>query len=157
VANCAVAQVFQQNNHYQLIFAPFHFRFDFSNHNLQIVKNQGTFLQGGEAYCMVFGTFSKMISGMPIQAVLKTLDLECRMLAEDLECHRLSSREDALSILSFGEFVRMVKAGEMVHRLKTSPPDHLEFYKETVVRLVNANELPKSAMEQFEQAFSLIV
>lgn len=106
---------------------------------------------------MVFGTFSKMISGMPIQAVLKTLDLECRMLAEDLECHRLTSHEDALSILSFGEFVRMVKAGEVVHRLRTSPPDHLEFYKETVVRLVNANELPASAMEQFEQAFSLIV
>jgi hypothetical protein len=34
------------------------------------------------------------------------------------------------------------------------PPEHIEFYKETIVRLVQANELPPGAMGQFDFAFS---
>jgi hypothetical protein len=109
------------------------------------------------AQFMVFGAFSNMISKMPIQAVLKSLDLECKMLEDDLQHHRLTVDEDTFSILCFSLFVQKVKAGEVMHRLKPVPYDHLEFYKETVVRLVNANELPASAMQQFERAFPLIL
>jgi hypothetical protein len=106
---------------------------------------------------MVFGAFSKMISNLPVQAVLKALDLECEMIEDDLKHHRLALDEDTFSILCFSRFVQDVKAGKAMHRLKPLPPDHLEFYKETVVRLVNATELPPSVMGQFERAFSIIV
>jgi hypothetical protein len=79
------------------------------------------------------------------------------MLEEDVEHHRLALDGDALSILRFGRFVRMVKSGEVMRRLEFIPLDHLEFYKETLVRLVNATELPASVMEQFEYAFPLNV
>ena len=105
---------------------------------------------------MMFGAFSKMISNTPVQAVLKSLDLECKMLEDDLEHHRLTSDEDILSILCFRQFVRMAQAEAVVSRFKPLPPDHLEFYKETIVRLVNAKELPAAAIEQFEHAFLLI-
>lgn len=105
---------------------------------------------------MVFGAFSKMISNMPVQAVIKAIELECKMLESDKENHRVTLDEDAYSILSFGQFIRRVKAGEAVRLNKLLPLDHLEFYRETIVRLVNAGELPASTMEQFENAFPLI-
>lgn len=104
---------------------------------------------------MVFGVFSKMIHNLPDQAVLRTLDLECGMLEEDLEHQRLTSDGDALSILSFGQFVQMARNGVAIPGAKSLPFDHLEFYRETVTRLVRARELPPSAMELFEDAFPL--
>ena len=35
------------------------------------------------------------------------------------------------------------------------PPEHVKFYRQTVVRLIKANELPQSAMKQFDEAFSM--
>lgn len=123
----------------------------------KVFKVRVIFLQDGGVFSMIFGAFSKMISSMPVQAVLKTLDLECKMLEDDLEHHCLTGDEDTFSILCFSQFVQKVKAGEVMRRLKSLPFDHLEFYRETVVRLVNANQLPSSAMEQFERAFPLIL
>jgi hypothetical protein len=120
---------------------------------VESVGNQGIFPHTGFFMVMVFGAFSKMIGGMPVQAVVKMIDLECKMLEEDVEHHRLALDGDALSILRFGRFVRMVKSGEVMRRLEFVPPDHLEFYKETLIRLVNAMELPVSVMKQFEYAF----
>jgi hypothetical protein len=105
---------------------------------------------------MVFGAFSKMIHNMPVQAVLKTLELQCRMLEADLENHRLASDEDALSILCFNQFLQTIKIGQKVQRFRSLPLDHLEFYRETITRLVNAKELPASAMEHFEHAFPMV-
>jgi hypothetical protein len=137
-------------------FGSFRFKFDFQITPRKMPEIKRTSLQGGQKF-MVFGAFSRTIHNTPVQAVLKTLDLECFMLEDDLEHHRLTSDEDVLSILCFRQFVRMVKAEAVVHRLKALPPDHLEFYKETIVRLVNAKELPAAAMEQFEHAFPLIM
>jgi DnaJ-domain-containing protein 1 len=103
----------------------------------------------------MFGAFSKMIHNMPVQAVLRAIDLECGMLEDDMEQRRLMSEADAHSILCFGRFIRIVKDGEPMRHFKGVPLDHLEFYKETLVRLVNSSQLPASAMEQFESAFSL--
>lgn len=102
---------------------------------------------------MVFGEFSKMVENMPPEAVLKTLDLECRTIEDDLEHHRLASDEDAISILCFRQFIRMAQAEDMMSCLRPLPVDHLKFYRETIARLVNARELPASAMEQFAYAF----
>jgi hypothetical protein len=97
-----------------------------------------------------------MITDWPATAVIKGLDLECKMLEDDLEFHRLSFPDEALSIMCFRQFVRMAKFGEAMQCVKVLPPDHVEFYKETIVRLIEANELPRSAMEQFDHIFNLI-
>jgi hypothetical protein len=105
---------------------------------------------------MGFRTFSKMISDIPAKAVLKALDLECKSLELDLELHRSSFDEDSFSILCFRQFVRMVKEGESMRCLTPLPSDHLEFYRETIDRLMKADNLPASAMEQFDYTFRFV-
>ena len=102
-----------------------------------------------------FGIFSKTINDLPTQAVLRVLDIECDMLQKDVEHYGRHIREDDVSILCFGHFIRMVKAGCITRFSRILPPDHVEFFKETVVRLTQAGELPSTAMEQFDYAFSL--
>jgi hypothetical protein len=103
-----------------------------------------------------FYIFTRTIAHLPTEAIIKALDLECNMLEDDFEHERLASLEDANSILCFRQFLRMAEAAKMMFRVKCFPPDHLEFYKETIVRLVHAKELPASAMEQFDYAFRVV-
>jgi hypothetical protein len=102
----------------------------------------------------VFGLFAKMINGLPARAILKALDLECKTLEDDFEHHRSALAEDAFSILSFRQFVRMAQLGTAMHCIKPLPPDHIEFYKNTIVRLIQADELPASAMKDFDFTFT---
>jgi hypothetical protein len=103
----------------------------------------------------IFESFAKMISSMPSETILLGLDAECRMLRGDAESQRLPAvSDDVFSILSFRQFVQMAKAGQVVRCARPLPPDHIEFYKETIVRLVQAKELPAGAMGQFDFAFS---
>jgi hypothetical protein len=104
----------------------------------------------------IFDRFTRTITNLPAEAVIRALDIECKMLEDDLDHQRLSSSEDAGSILCFRQFVRMAKFGEAMHRIKPVSPDHVEFYKETIIRLVKAKELPESAMEQFDCTFHSI-
>src|ERR1700691_1381187 len=101
----------------------------------------------------VFELFAKVIRGLPPQGILKALEIECLMLKNDLENHHLPLPEDAFSIFYFREFVRAIALGHILHPVKPLPPDHIEFYKETIVRLVKANELPQAALDQFDYAF----
>ena len=102
-----------------------------------------------------FGIFCKTINDLPTQAVLRVLDIECNMLQNDIERYGRDLRDDDVSILCFAQFVRMVKTGCITQFKKILPPDHIEFFKETLVRLTQAGELPASAMDQFDYAFSL--
>lgn len=104
----------------------------------------------------LFSIFSRMITGMPAPAVLRALDGECRMLEEDMEQHRLDFTDDTLSILCFRGFLQMVKCGSVMRCSIHLPPDHAEFYKETIVRLVHAGELPGTAMDEFDYAFTAL-
>ncbi len=101
----------------------------------------------------LFPIFSRMISHIPTPAVLRALDVECRMLEEDVENDRLNLTEDTLSILCFEGFVHMAKCGNVMRCSMHLPTDHAEFYKETVLRLVQAGELPDTAAEEFDYAF----
>ena len=103
----------------------------------------------------IFGVFSRMISSMPPQGVLKALALECKMLEDDWERQRSGLPDEAVSILCFYEFTRMVKMNNVIRCSTHLPPNHIEFYKETIVRLIEAGELPGSAMRDFDYAFSL--
>lgn len=102
---------------------------------------------------VVFGAFSKTVGHLPSEAIIRALDLECQMLRDDLEHNRLDLDEDTSSILYFSQFIKMVKNGQAVRRARFLPLDHLEFYRETIVKLIQANELPSSAMDQFQNAF----
>jgi hypothetical protein len=104
---------------------------------------------------MTFGAFSKMVSNLPPEAIIGAMDRECQTLEDDLEHDRLTD-DDAISILCFKQFIQMARRREVIRCAKRLPPDHLEFYRVTLVRLVQANELRASVMEQFERAFSLI-
>ena len=101
----------------------------------------------------VFRIFSKMLGSMPAPAVLEALDAECRMLEDDVAHRRLNWTEDTLSILCFRGFLQMVKWGDVMRCSLRLPPDHTEFYKDIILRLVNAGELPGTALEQFDYAF----
>jgi hypothetical protein len=103
-----------------------------------------------------FDIFTRTIAHLPTKAIIRALDLECNMLEDDFEHERLASLEDANSILCFRQFLRTAEAAKMMLRAKCFPPDHLEFYKETIVRLVQARELPTSAMERFDYAFRVV-
>jgi hypothetical protein len=106
-----------------------------------------------QAVMRIFSVFSRMISNLPAQAILKALEAECKMLQDDFENYRIGLSEDALSILCFGQFVKMIKTDSMMRCSSHLPPDHAEFYKETIIRLIHAGELPDSAMDQFDHAF----
>jgi hypothetical protein len=101
----------------------------------------------------IFELFARMITELPTQCVIKGVDLECQMLKNDIEHNRLPLPEDAPSIFYFREFVHAAKLGRILDCIKPLPPDHIEFFKETIVRLIQANELPSVAMEQFDCAF----
>ena len=77
------------------------------------------------------------------------------MVERDFEHDGMAGSQDANSVLLFRQFVLTAKRGEALHPVGPLPPDHVEFYKETIIRLVQANELPSSAMEQFDAAFKL--
>ncbi|HEV2327902.1 MAG TPA: hypothetical protein VGY56_03830 [Verrucomicrobiae bacterium] len=101
----------------------------------------------------IFELFARMVRKLPAEGILKTLDLECRMLKNDIEHNRLPLPKDASSIFYFKEFVHAVKLGQTLNGGRALPADHIEFFKETIVRLVLAGELPQAAMDQFDRAF----
>ena len=104
----------------------------------------------------VFEYFVEMIKTLPAQAIPNALDLECRMLEDDLKHHRLVSPEDASSILCFGQFVDRAKKGSAMQRAKPLPQDHVVFYKETILRLIQAEKLPPAVINEFDYTFVTI-
>ena len=105
-------------------------------------------------HLLVFGTFAKTIEALSAEAILKALDLESKMLEYDWENYRLYLEEEAYSIFCFRQFVRKAKLGKTTARCQPLPAEHVKFYRQTVARLIQANELPQSALEQFDNTFS---
>jgi hypothetical protein len=103
----------------------------------------------------IFRIFSKVIRNLPASAILLALDAECKMLEEDVKHYRLNLTEDTLSIFYFRGFVQMVKAGNVMRYSLRMPPGHIEFYKKTILRLIQAGELRSSAVDQFDFTFNL--
>jgi hypothetical protein len=101
-----------------------------------------------------FDSFAEKISSMPASAVLKSMDLECKLLEEDLDGYRASFTGDEFSILYFRQFLRTARSGEMMHCIRCFPKSHIEFYKRTVARLIQAGELKSSALDRFDGAFA---
>ena len=104
-----------------------------------------------------FDLFEEKIITMPATAILNALDLDCKLLEQDLSTFRSSFAEDEYSVLCFRQFVRSVKSGAGVLPRRCLPPEHLELYKHTVVRLVHEGQLPSTAMDHFDGAFVVAV
>lgn len=102
-----------------------------------------------------FDTFAKTIEALPAKAILKSLELESKMLELESENYRLYLSGDPYSIFCFRLFVRRAKLGKSPVRCMPLPPEHVKYYRQTVDRLIQANELPRSALEQFDNWFSI--
>lgn len=101
----------------------------------------------------IFDLFAGMLTDVPARKVMDELDLEGKMLEQNVWRCRLPLTREAFSILRFCKFVRAAKTGGDMCFVEAVSPDHLEFYKTTIVRLFQANELPLSATNQFDHVF----
>lgn len=105
-------------------------------------------------YPRIFGPFMKMIQRLPAKAIIRALEIECGMIQTDFERNRYALTEEAISILYFREFVQMARFGGVVYFARPIPEYHCEFYRQTLVRLIEANELPPRALEEFDHHFA---
>lgn len=97
-----------------------------------------------------FDTFAKTIETLSGEAIVKALELNSKMFGYDPENYRLYLPEDAYSIFCFRQFVREAKLGKTMPCCGPLPAEHVRFYRQTVERLIEADELPKSALEEFD-------
>ncbi|MGH7979547.1 MAG: hypothetical protein ACREE6_09235 [Limisphaerales bacterium] len=104
-----------------------------------------------------FDIFARTISNLPGKAILKTLGLDNESLDHASENYRLFLPADAYSIFCFRQFVREMIAGKSVTICGPLPLAHVRFYRQTVMRLVGANEMDPSALHKFDNAFSSAV
>jgi len=105
-------------------------------------------------HLLEFDVFARTIIALPAEAILKALELENKMLELESENYRLYLPGDCYSIFCFRQFVHHAKLGKTLTRCMPLPEAHVKFYRQTVTRLVEANELPQSALQQFDKAFS---
>jgi len=100
----------------------------------------------------VFGTFCRMIDSLPVEGIYRAMDAESSMLVEDFALRRPVPLEDAFSILHFYHFLLAAAVGISISPVSV-PAEHIEFYRQTVDRLINGGELPETAQERFEATF----
>jgi len=108
-----------------------------------------------ESKCMnsgLFESFCEMLESIPIQAVLRAVEAERRMVEDDIEKKRTEPDEYSLSILSFCDFLLRAVSGGYVS-LPAFPVEHCAFYRKMVHRLVEAGELPPQMIAQFDGIF----
>lgn len=101
-----------------------------------------------------FDLFAEKIITMPAQGILGALSLDCELLDQDLHGCRSAFTPDEYSILCFRQFVRSASLGRGIYPRLCLPPEHIELYKHTVVRLVHEDQLPQAAMAAFSEAFA---
>lgn len=106
-------------------------------------------------HLLVFDTFANTIETLSAAAILKALELESKMLEYDWENYRLYLPTEAYSIFCFRQFVRKARLGKTATRCQPLPAAHVKFYRQIVARLIQANELPQSALGQFDDTFSI--
>jgi len=101
----------------------------------------------------LFHPFSRMIDGIPAEAIVAVVKREAQMLAEDLARGRMPLAGEAHSILSFCRFLEASQSGAKISPVAL-PMTDTAFYRKTTERLVQAGKLPSDAKEQFDTVFS---
>jgi hypothetical protein len=111
-----------------------------------------------ETVCMMtfesFNLFAEQVITMPAKEIVDVLDLDCKLLDQDVRTHRSAFAKDEYSILCFRQFIRLARSGGGVYPRRCLPSEHLELYRHTVVRLIHVNELPRTAINAFDEAFA---
>jgi hypothetical protein len=101
----------------------------------------------------IFESFVEILNGIPASGMLKAIELERQVLKDDLAYKRVSGGEELASIFSFCEFVKAVAEKDMITPVSLSMT-HVVGYRTIVMRLIEAAELPATALEQFNLTFS---
>jgi hypothetical protein len=102
-----------------------------------------------------FKRFVQKISKSPPQAIIGALDRECDLLRRGLTDSRDGLPDQAYSILYFKIFVRAARVGDVLDLIIRLPAGEVEFFQKTTIRLVQANELPVSALDHFQSTFKI--
>jgi hypothetical protein len=100
-----------------------------------------------------FDSFAHTLDNLPVQSMLGAIKLEYWMLENDLLYKRVSETKDVDSIRHFCQFIIAVIEGDTILP-RQSPARHVAFYRETVLRLIRAGELPDGALKQFDHVYS---
>lgn len=100
----------------------------------------------------LFESFASMVETMPARAIIPMLERERRMLEEDLDCQRPVPAQEAASILAFCRFIEAArKLTPANFPIQNLPARQVQFYRQTVARLVAADGLPYQAKDNFDQ------
>ena len=99
----------------------------------------------------MFDSFADMIENIPPTAILRVLQREQHMLEEDLICQRPVPFKEAESILNFCRFIAAAREEHQTRFSNPLPQSHLEFYRKTVERLIDAEQLPFDARMEFDR------
>jgi hypothetical protein len=122
------------------------------------ILNAGRVLSGMKS--QRFELFQEMVCRAPAQGILRAIELEEWLIIDVIIDHLANQRdlllEDIISILSFRRFLDAVKSGKVGGAFSHGvlPGEHIPFYHETVKRMIEAGELPDTAQQQFDDAFS---
>ncbi|HEY5297125.1 MAG TPA: hypothetical protein VIK59_04310 [Verrucomicrobiae bacterium] len=101
----------------------------------------------------LFDSFRGMVNDIPVKGIPRAIQLEHGMVERDLLYKRAVDMEEAESVLSFCKFFEAVTHGATILPTRL-PLQHVAFYREVVVRLIEAGELPLKAKSQFDRTFS---
>ncbi len=101
----------------------------------------------------VFEPFCEMIDGTPPKAVLRTVEHSCHQLQNDVFSKVVPYGQEVISILTFNRFLASAN-GYIEFTPGILPAPHLVFFRKTVARLVEANELPADSLKWFDKEFS---
>jgi hypothetical protein len=99
-----------------------------------------------------FDLFVHIIDRTPTNTVLDAIKLEHWMLEDDLLYKRVAETREVDSILHFCQFIAAVTEEDKILPVKL-PAKHITFYRNVLLRLIEAGELPATAKEQFNDTF----
>ena len=100
----------------------------------------------------MFESFANMVETMPARAIIPMLERERHMLEEDLARQRPVPAQETTSILAFCRFVEAArKLTPADFPIQNLPARQVQFYRQTVARLVEVEGLPYQAKDDFDQ------
>jgi hypothetical protein len=102
----------------------------------------------------VFESFRRMIHQMPTKGILLAVERQGRMMEDDLVNERNLNEGEAMSVLNFCRFIKAVSSGLTVPSPCVVPVGHVAFYRKIVCKLIEAEELPAYAKNQFDEVFA---
>ena len=101
----------------------------------------------------LFEMFEEVVERLPAQCVLKAFQLQRQMLKEDVLKKRTLPISEIRSIFAFCDFLESARDSIPMPPVRV-PLWHIAFYRGTVIRLIEAGELPDEAITYFDATFS---